>query len=612
LHLGSQERFFSADESFLFKGESSASIINNGDLRALNARDDASVTFIAAQIENYGRIKARHVGLAAGSQVRLDLGAGFSIAVEKAAIDAKIEQGGAIQADGGRLILNAQTANDLLATVVNHDGISEATALTKDAAGDIYLVGNAGVRISENSQLSAAAKKPGRVTIKADHLTQAGKIDASASGAAQAGGEVLLDVSERFNNSGVITANSANEDGGSISISAKNITETSRALYQADGFLSGGDITLTGSTEVFSSADFTAIGHQVNGGRIDITAPDTRLLSNSITASGALKGGLVRLGGAFQGGKTPNTTESLRQSFVDRWGSLPDLSSAQSFFANDGVSIDVSSVKGQGGTAVAWSDQQTTFLGEIIAKGAQNGGSVEISSENNLRYVGLETIETGQGGHLLLDPKNITLGDAADASGWNYNGVIGVGYSGDKNLDKSQLTATRRFGEITVAATNVSSDRAGAVRGRAVILSGNIEQHQRIARSAVLKSRLVFQAASSQNLNSLEGFSLGGAYGIRAYPVGEASGSNGFLGQFELHEPLTSVSAAYLFLDFGQVAENAGENTPRLAGAGLGVQFSNKRLSLDLSLSRRLSMAASSVDPSNRDPQFWTSVNINF
>ena len=437
LHLGSQERFFSADESFLFKGESSASIINNGDLRALNARDDASVTFIAAQIENYGRIKARHVGLAAGSQVRLDLGAGFSIAVEKAAIDAKIEQGGAIQADGGRLILNAQTANDLLATVVNHDGISEATALTKDAAGDIYLVGNAGVRISENSQLSAAAKKPGRVTIKADHLTQAGKIDASASGAAQAGGEVLLDVSERFNNSGVITANSANEDGGSISISAKNITETSRALYQADGFLSGGDITLTGSTEVFSSADFTAIGHQENGGRIDITAPDTRLLSNSITASGALKGGLVRLGGAFQGGKTPNTTESLRQSFVDRWGSLPDLSSAQSFFANDGVSIDVSSVKGQGGTAVAWSDQQTTFLGEIIAKGAQNGGSVEISSENNLRYVGLETIETGQGGHLLLDPKNITLGDAADASGWNYNGVIGVGYSGDKNLDTS-------------------------------------------------------------------------------------------------------------------------------------------------------------------------------
>ena len=177
---------------------------------------------------------------------------------------------------------------------------------------------------------------------------------------------------------------------------------------------------------------------------------------------------------------------------------------------------------------------------------------------------------------------------------------------------QSQLTATRRFGEITVAATNVSSDRAGAVRGRAVILSGNIEQHQRIARSAVLKSRLVFQAASSQNLNSLEGFSLGGAYGIRAYPVGEASGSNGFLGQFELHEPLTSVSAAYLFLDFGQVAENAGENTRRLAGAGLGVQFSNKRLSLDLSLSQRLSMAASSVDPSNRDPQFWTSVNINF
>jgi hemolysin activation/secretion protein len=177
---------------------------------------------------------------------------------------------------------------------------------------------------------------------------------------------------------------------------------------------------------------------------------------------------------------------------------------------------------------------------------------------------------------------------------------------------QSLLTASRRFGQITVATTNVRSDRAGAAQGRAVILSGNIEQHQRIARSSVLKSRLVFQAASRQNLNSLEGFSLGGAHGIRAYPVGEASGSNGFLGQFELYESLNAASAAYLFLDYGQVTENAGEKTRRLAGVGLDVQFSNKRLSLDLSLAQRLSMAASSVDPSNRDPQFWTSVNINF
>ena len=461
LHLGAQERFFSADESFLFKGESSGSIINNGDLRALNTSGDASVTLIAAQIENYGRITARHVGLAAGSQVRLDLGAGFSIAVEKAAIDAKIEQGGAIQAEGGRLILNAQTANDLLATVVNHAGISEATALTKDAAGDIYLVSNGGVRISENSQLSVAGKKPGRVTIKADHLTQAGKIDASASGAAQAGGEVLLDVSGRFNNSGVITANSASEDGGSISVSAENITETSSAFYQADGFLSGGHITLLGGQTAYSSAGFAASGQRQTGGRIDISAPDTRLLSNSITASGVILGGLVRLGGAFQGGKTPDTAERLRHSFVDRWGSLPDLSSAQSLFVNDGVSIDVSSVKGRGGTAIAWSDQQTTFLGRIMAKGPLNGGSVEISSANNLRYIGLKSIETGPGGHLLLDPKNITLGDAADTSGWNYDGIIGVGYTGGKNLNTSGGFSSPADAENARAGRAVALNSAG-------------------------------------------------------------------------------------------------------------------------------------------------------
>ncbi|MDC0491086.1 hypothetical protein OAN81_07590 [Paracoccaceae bacterium] len=118
-------------------------------------------------------------------------------------------------------------------------------------------------------------------------------------------------MSGRFNNSGVITANSASEDGGSISVSAENITETSSAFYQADGFLSGGHITLLGGQTAYSSAGFAASGQRQTGGRIDISAPDTRLLSNSITASGVILGGLVRLGGRVPRWKNPRYSRAF-------------------------------------------------------------------------------------------------------------------------------------------------------------------------------------------------------------------------------------------------------------------------------------------------------------
>ena len=55
-------------------------------------------------------------------------------------------------------------------------------------------------------------------------------------------------------------------------------------------------------------------------------------------------------------------------------------------------------------TLILWSDQETTMLGHINAMGLQ-GGSVEISSKDTLRYLGLQNIKMVEGGHLLLDPK---------------------------------------------------------------------------------------------------------------------------------------------------------------------------------------------------------------
>ena len=74
------------------------------------------------------------------------------------------------------------------------------------------------------------------------------------------------------------------------------------------------------------------------------------------------------------------------------------------------------------------------MLGSINANALQ-GGSVEISSKDTLRYLGLQNITIGNGGHLLLDPKNITIGDTAGSQNWSLVGVIGSDYTGANDLD---------------------------------------------------------------------------------------------------------------------------------------------------------------------------------
>ena len=97
-----------------------------------------------------------------------------------------------------------------------------------------------------------------------------------------------------------------------------------------------------------------------------------------------------------------------------------------------------------------------------------------------------------------------------------------------------------------------------------------------------------FQAQwARDNLNSSEKFSLGGPYGIRAYPVNEGRGDEGWIANFELRYRVPqSLSLGQLqvkaFYDMGSIKlhnspwDNAittatGRNRYSLSGAGLGV-----------------------------------------
>lgn len=144
---------------YKFEGASSNAIVNQGNIAAHgNGQGGGTVALIAARISNEGTLTAEkgNVLMGAGRKVTLDLGGPVKIQVEEGALDALIEQGGAIKADGGLVYLSAKSAGDLVSTVINHTGITEAQTLATGEKGEIYLMGDmAKGRVSVGGTLKA-------------------------------------------------------------------------------------------------------------------------------------------------------------------------------------------------------------------------------------------------------------------------------------------------------------------------------------------------------------------------------------------------------------------------------------------------------------------------
>ncbi len=472
-----------------------ASVVNEG---SITVRDAGLAALVAPHVRNTGLITANlgRVALGAGAGFTLDFygdglisfAAGDEIAetltdAEGTPLNALVENSGEINAAGGRILLTAAAARDVVNRSVNIDGVVRADSV-RAANGVITLAASGSVHVETDALVSASgAAGGGRIAVDAGGFISDGLILADgASGAevtgdggvidiragaaglggvvsasGKAGGSIRVETDGLLSLAETVRATGVLGEGGTVSYKADRLMESSTGSTDASGLTHGGVITVTADSQVATSGDYFADGLYGRGGRIDMTADDVRLLSAGLSARGRIEGGLVRVGGAFQGGKTPDPTQPYHDSFVTRWGGTPALANATQTFVNDGARIDVSATGGAGGTAVVWSDQLTTFLGAVDATGGAAGGSVEISAAEDLRRAELANVSVGAGGHLLLDPKNIIIGTTSQVSDWSYAGIIGAGYAGAANTDLGGLEADDLFG-ISVA-LNGAGDR---------------------------------------------------------------------------------------------------------------------------------------------------------
>jgi hemolysin activation/secretion protein len=144
---------------------------------------------------------------------------------------------------------------------------------------------------------------------------------------------------------------------------------------------------------------------------------------------------------------------------------------------------------------------------------------------------------------------------------------------------------------------------------------------QRIDDNSTLLLALVGQSAS-KNLASAERFSLGGASGVRAYPVGEATGDDGFVftAEYRYLVPGLKIRGGDLtlsgFYDFGHVRiekdfvtgdqQANGRNERNLAGAGVGLSLGKDGDFLVRAVAAwRLEDEAPTADRVKRIPRIW-------
>lgn len=148
------------------------------------------------------------------------------------------------------------------------------------------------------------------------------------------------------------------------------------------------------------------------------------------------------------------------------------------------------------------------------------------------------------------------------------------------NLVRGELDLSRVPGNLAADAATLKTD------GYYTKFEFSLSRLQRLPKTFTMLSRMSGQW-SNQNLDSSEEFILGGPYGIRAYPVGEAQGDMGMSASLELRydlpftTPLGSlqlnsfIDAGFIQMhqDKGSVSIGTAEKKNRydLQGAGLGL-----------------------------------------
>ena len=183
--------------NYQFSGAGKGTVINQG---AINAANGGYVALLGANVSNQGVIAAQlgTVALAAGNAVTLDVAGDklLNVTVTQGSLNALVDNGGLIRADGGQVLMTTQAAGSLLSNAVNNTGIVQAQTL-QNINGTIKLLGgmeNGTAHVGGTLDASApSGGNGGFIETSAAHVKIANSVKVTTAAAQGLTGSWLID-----------------------------------------------------------------------------------------------------------------------------------------------------------------------------------------------------------------------------------------------------------------------------------------------------------------------------------------------------------------------------------------------------------------------------------
>ncbi len=443
-----------ADDDFMagrmqFDGKAAGgAVINRGTLRAA---DGGTVALLGAQVRNEGTVVAKmgSVVLGGGEKITLDYhGDGLiNMQVDEAAIDASVINQGLLQANGGTVIMSARASDAMLSTVVNNEGVIEATSLQQHNGRILLDGGDSGV------------------------VASSGMLDVSGRNAGERGGEVTMtgEYVGLFDDAHI----DASGDAGGGTVLLGGDYQGSGPLHQATATYMSED----------ARVDADALGNG-DGGKVILWATDSTQFHGNISVIGGGEGG--------KGGLVETSAHALNVS------GRVDLSAASgkggtwlldpyniniTSAASSGTSSDSPFTPNAGGSSTLSSATLNASLSEganiIVQTSSGAGTSGDINVLDNVQAQGNASLSLIAHRNVNMTGTSITHADGATL---NVSLLSNFNNSGNGSVALNNATIRTNGGDLTIsgavdpsgsfASTNVSSGTGVLIRSSLIDTNG--------------------------------------------------------------------------------------------------------------------------------------------